>query len=338
MRKTWHGMMIVSMLAVLGTFPGYAQTILNDMALGLQEMQRTGKPGMVYYFSKRTRHCFEMEQNTFTEATVRELMEQFVVTALEVENHPSPAETHGVVKVPAVILLDKDGMLLDRVIGYKSPDSFATYLESALRAHGTGLAEAGELQDFAINLFAPREGTIPIPFEILMPRAQQLYLIGDFNDWRTDATPMTREAGGRHRATLHLEPGIYEYKFLDENGEYHTDPGNPHQRPNYVGTLNSFMIVGDVRHSPELTPGMVTFYVYRPEATSVAVAGTFNDWQPFEMFRNPARPGEWGVRYEVQPGHHEYKYVIDGEWYIDPENFSPVVDPQGFWNSSFEAE
>ena len=47
--------------------------------------------------------------------------------------------------------------------------------------------------------------------------AQSVFLAGSFNDWDPKATPMEREKHGDWIATVTLEPGAYEYKFVVED-------------------------------------------------------------------------------------------------------------------------
>ena len=51
-------------------------------------------------------------------------------------------------------------------------------------------------------------------------KAQDAYLVGEFNDWDPTVTPMKRGKGGAFRATLELEPGReYQFRYL-VNGEH----------------------------------------------------------------------------------------------------------------------
>ena len=70
-----------------------------------------------------------------------------------------------------------------------------------------------------------------------------------------------------------------------------------------------------------------------PEAISVAVAGTFNDWDPS---RNPMRKdgtGTWKATLTLPPGTHEYRFVVDGDWISDPTATETVDNPFGQTNS-----
>lgn len=59
----------------------------------------------------------------------------------------------------------------------------------------------------------------------------------------------------------------------------------------------------------------VEFSCHAPEAKSVFVAGTFNDWKPDGTpLHNHVPNGKWAVKLPLQRGHHEFKFVIDGRW------------------------
>jgi 1,4-alpha-glucan branching enzyme len=45
--------------------------------------------------------------------------------------------------------------------------------------------------------------------------AEQVYLVGDFNNWDERATPLIRSNNGDFQITLDLEPGkVYQYRYL----------------------------------------------------------------------------------------------------------------------------
>ena len=58
---------------------------------------------------------------------------------------------------------------------------------------------------------------------------------------------------------------------------------------------------------------------FAPEAQAVYLAGSFNDWNPNSKPLKKAKNGKWSVRLSLPPGHHEYKFVVDGRWTCDPE-------------------
>jgi 1,4-alpha-glucan branching enzyme len=70
-----------------------------------------------------------------------------------------------------------------------------------------------------------------------------------------------------------------------------------------------------------------------PSAKTVAVAGSFNDWQPSATLLKPARAGEWKGELSLPPGRHEYLFVVDGQWLPDPAAREAVPNPFGGVNS-----
>ncbi len=65
-----------------------------------------------------------------------------------------------------------------------------------------------------------------VRFEYYNPKAMEVYLAGDFNDWSTTLSPMKKESDGTFWLTLKLSPGKYEYKFIVD-GQWTADPDNP---------------------------------------------------------------------------------------------------------------
>jgi hypothetical protein len=75
----------------------------------------------------------------------------------------------------------------------------------------------------------------------------------------------------------------------------------------------------------------VQFVLEAPGARTVAVAGDFNGWAPAMELSDLDGDGVWTGRVAVEPGIHEYMFVIDGsEWRTDP-NADRYTD-DGFGN------
>lgn len=63
----------------------------------------------------------------------------------------------------------------------------------------------------------------------------------------------------------------------------------------------------------------VQFTLDAPGARSVAVSGDFNQWAADAPMDDPDGDGVWTVRVPLQPGVHEYMFVVDGDqWVTDP--------------------
>ena len=67
--------------------------------------------------------------------------------------------------------------------------------------------------------------------------AQNVLLAGDFTDWEDHAVPMKKQKNGAWKATVTLEPGTYEYRFLVD-GQWRDDAECTERRPNGMGAEN----------------------------------------------------------------------------------------------------
>jgi len=68
------------------------------------------------------------------------------------------------------------------------------------------------------------------------------------------------------------------------------------------------------KHGHEQSESVVHFFCYAPDAQSVFVAGTFNDWQPDATPMVRDDEGEWETSLPLSPGRYEYKFVVDDRW------------------------
>jgi len=82
---------------------------------------------------------------------------------------------------------------------------------------------------------------------------------------------------------------------------------------------------------PALVP--VMFAYTDPLANSVFVAGSFNDWRPDVAALNQTAPGNWQLELSLQPGRHEYLFVVDGTWVADPLARESCPNPHGGVNA-----
>ena len=79
--------------------------------------------------------------------------------------------------------------------------------------------------------------------------------------------------------------------------------------------------------TPAAATATVRFVLFAPEAQQVALAGTFNQWDPAAtpLVRTEAR-GVWTATLTLPGGgQHQYAFVVDGaRWVLDPA--APAVD------------
>lgn len=55
-----------------------------------------------------------------------------------------------------------------------------------------------------------------------------------------------------------------------------------------------------------------------PDAKSVFVAGSFNDWNPEATPMKRSADGGWSADIDLAPGRYEFKFIVDGEWCCAP--------------------
>jgi 1,4-alpha-glucan branching enzyme len=83
--------------------------------------------------------------------------------------------------------------------------------------------------------------------------------------------------------------------------------------------------------APQLVP--VRFELTHPTASSVVVAGTFNQWRSGAETLHSAGDGRWVKETALLPGTYEYCFVVDGHWIPDPLAKETVPNPFGGQNS-----
>jgi 1,4-alpha-glucan branching enzyme len=77
----------------------------------------------------------------------------------------------------------------------------------------------------------------------------------------------------------------------------------------------------------------VEFTLNHPQARSVAVAGTFNNWDLSRTPMNPGPGGTWNATVWLPAGRYEYRFVVDGQWINDPSAKESVQNTFGSTNS-----
>lgn len=84
--------------------------------------------------------------------------------------------------------------------------------------------------------------------------------------------------------------------------------------------------------APKGTP--VTFVLDAPNGWDVAVAGSFNKWEPRAMVKES--DGIWRITMRLSPGVYQYRFLVDTVWREDPVNEQHVPNELGSYNSVIE--
>jgi hypothetical protein len=77
----------------------------------------------------------------------------------------------------------------------------------------------------------------------------------------------------------------------------------------------------------------VAFILSAPDAKEVYLAGSFNGWNPTADRLTKQKNGTWAISKSLSTGIHCYKFVADGEWFVDPQNREKYYNAEGGENS-----
>ena len=82
----------------------------------------------------------------------------------------------------------------------------------------------------------------------------------------------------------------------------------------------------------QVTDGRLRFSLKPADgAREVFIAGDFTQWKPVRMRRRAG--GQFTAYFQVAPGKHEYKFLLERQWVADPDNSEWAVNPYGTMNS-----
>ena len=83
----------------------------------------------------------------------------------------------------------------------------------------------------------------------------------------------------------------------------------------------------------------VVFSVQADPGSVVYLAGAFNNWDPqAKQMTDKKNTGLFTTTLMLQPGTHEYKFVINGTWCVDPNNSEWAQNSLGTLNSVIVVE
>ena len=80
-------------------------------------------------------------------------------------------------------------------------------------------------------------------FSLLAPEAKDVYIVGDFNNWKADEpSRLELMPDGRWEKRIALKSGVYKYKFIVD-GKWCSDPNNQKTVTNNLGGLDSVLVI-----------------------------------------------------------------------------------------------
>lgn len=84
---------------------------------------------------------------------------------------------------------------------------------------------------------------------------------------------------------------------------------------------------------PAAAAPLTEFKLFAPAAQEVFLVGDFCNWQGSDCPMRRLKDGSWKKSLKLNPGRYEYRFVVDGHWWTDPENPQRQENPYGQDNS-----
>jgi len=79
-----------------------------------------------------------------------------------------------------------------------------------------------------------------ITLTVKAPEAKEVYLAGEFNNWKLDENSRMEQNNGSWSKRINLNSGKYRYRFVID-GNWSEDPNNPLKQVNPYGTMDSLL-------------------------------------------------------------------------------------------------
>ena len=88
------------------------------------------------------------------------------------------------------------------------------------------------------------DATAPVTFVLRAPGATRVSVVGDFNNWDAEATPMAHSGSGDLWVlSVRLPRGVHLYSFVLDGSEWRPDPSAPLAADGSFGGHNSVVVV-----------------------------------------------------------------------------------------------
>ena len=123
-------------------------------------------------------------------------------------------------------------------------EEIAEPVQTAVETRAEASVEASEQLDAKLaNYYGVSQIQDAVVFVTLYPRAQNVAIAADFNNWQPAITPMQRVGdSGVWQAKVRLPGGLYRYRLVVD-GQWQQDPYNERSEMNPYGDYNSVLEV-----------------------------------------------------------------------------------------------
>ena len=227
---------------------------------------------------------------------------------------------------PSVSLLTFNALLASgEVIIPVDPSSYS--LQAARKMHETlEMLRQKKGHDLVARVLRSDFDTRPLYARTIMGELEALYP-GELLETIIHHTVRVREAAGAGRSLADLDPesrGAHDFRALADEvaGGGHADLA--------VTALDHWSAL---LHGPQATGAGVRFEADFPRAHSVRLTGTFCDWSAKGLPLARREDGMWEACLPLEPGRHQYRFIVDGAWLPDPHNAETIANEFGGANS-----
>ncbi len=76
-----------------------------------------------------------------------------------------------------------------------------------------------------------------------------------------------------------------------------------------------------------------TFKIKVPDAQSVFLVGDFNNWDTHSNPMKKGGDGFWKTEFKLQPGEYQFRYFVDGQYWLNDDKAPQVANAFGTDNS-----
>lgn len=76
-----------------------------------------------------------------------------------------------------------------------------------------------------------------------------------------------------------------------------------------------------------------TFKMKLPDARSVSLVGDFNNWDLHSHPMNKGKDGVWKAELTLKPGEYQFRYFVDGHYWVNDDKAPQVANAFGTDNS-----
>jgi thioredoxin 2 len=110
---------------VKAPLPEDAPKFLRD---AFDKARRANQPLVVDFWAEWCAPCVQLKRVTFHDRKVAKLLDKVQLVFVDLDKYPALGTAFGVESVPDVFLIDREGMIVDRLYNFETPQAFLVRL------------------------------------------------------------------------------------------------------------------------------------------------------------------------------------------------------------------